>query len=110
MRQIPGFGNNSGRHGLHIFEKSQFIVETALFADKLPKIVLEDNFPRIGDRINRVSYAVNQSCPVEGLFIDDFLNVSGHFIAVIPVSDVFADVAHHTYKTQVRAAVTRAFQ
>ena len=57
-------------------------------AGGLLDIFFQDFFARVGERINRVSHAVNQTRAVESFFVD-----------------VFANVAHHADKFQIRAAV-----
>lgn len=84
--------------------KSKISVEGSLFVNEFLNVFFEDNFTRIGKRVDCVPHAVDEPSAVERLLVDDFFNVSGNLFAVVIIFDVFANVAHNAYKFQIRAA------
>ncbi len=67
-----GNGKNCGCNRFNIFVQGEISVESSLLANEFLDVFLEDKFARVGECVNRVPHAVNQTRAVERLLVDDF--------------------------------------
>ena len=71
---------------------------------------MADDGARVGERVHRMSHAVDQACAVAGLLAHNAAQVVGHLALVGPVVHVALDVEAHLAHLAVGAAVLGALE
>ena len=82
---------------------------SSLFFCKLFYKLLENLGTRVGYGIHRMTHAVNQTSLVKGFFMEQFSEVFGNLLLVLPVLYMFLHIVKHSYNFNVGSAVFRAF-
>ena len=77
---------------------------------QLLHIALEHHLAGVAQRIDRVAHAVDEALVVESFTVQQLEEVGFHFLVVLGVVQMLADILHHLHDHQVRAAVARAFE
>ena len=103
------FRNDLGRQPLHGVVEVEILL-AALGLGQLLHESLEHHGAGVGQRIHRVTHAVDQPLAVKGLPVHDFAKVGPHLVLVAGVFDIRTDIVHHLHDLDVRAAVLGAFQ
>ena len=102
-------GDGVGREPLdHLIEGE--IGVPSLFVRQLADEPLEHLRARVGNRVDRVTYAVDESLAVEGLAPQQLFQVLRDLALVGRVADLALHVLEHLHDLVVRAAVLRALE
>ncbi len=81
----------------------------ALLIGQLPRVLFQDPLPRVRQRVDRVTHAIDQAGAVKGFPIQNLLQIRRQFRLIRPVAHMLLEVGKHVLHLQVRAAVLRAF-
>ena len=83
---------------------------SALFFGQLPDKGMEDALSGIGDGIDRMAHAVDQSLMVEDLSVQHLRQITVQSLIIAAVGHIFLNVFHHVDDLQIGAAVFGSLQ